>query len=363
MAALLAAMRVVALRWRALLASALAVGVLVAATALTVWFFVDLKTLVRVLEAGRWPWLAAAIAAHAAYLFAYALLYRLAFAIVGVASRTWSLVPVVFTGLFVNLVVPTGAGAAAVFVDDAVRRGQEGARAAVGFVLVLLLDLLAVVPFIIWGIAFLIDERMFARWQLLAATAFVVYVGMLVVLLALSRTRQATVSRVLGWARRLVQRAFGWLGLRGPAEDWPVRTAAGLAEAATAIAANPGRLALAWLSAIAIHVVNAIGLWMFVRGFGAHVPLGGLVAACALGIVLHVVAVIPQLAPLSQAFMTATFIGVGMAVGPAVAAPLASRGLTLGLPLLLGLPFAWRIGRFRIGARRRAREAATEPLA
>jgi hypothetical protein len=43
-----------------------------------------------------------------------------------------------------------------------------------------------------------------------------------------------------------------------------------------------------------------------------------------------------------------------MAVGPAVAAPLASRGLTLGLPLVLGLPFAWRINRFRIGARRRA---------
>ena len=355
--------RVAALRWRALLAPALAVGLLIAATALTVWCFVDLRTLVRVLEGGRWPWLAAAIAAHVAYLCAYAVLYRLGFAIVGVASRTWSLVPVVFTGLFVNLVVPTGAGAAAVFVDDAVRRGQDGARAAVGFVLVLLLDLLAIIPFMVWGIAFLIHERLFARWQLLAAACFVIYVGLLVVLLALSRTRQARVSRVLGWSCRVIQRPLRWVRLPGPAEDWPSRTAAGLAEAAAAIAGNPGRLALAWLSAIALHLVNALGLWLFVRGFGAHVPLGGLVAAFALGIVLHVVAVIPQLAPVSQAFMTATFIGVGMAVGPAVAAPLASRGLTLGLPLVLGLPFAWRIGRFRVGARRRARGSGDGPLA
>jgi uncharacterized membrane protein YbhN (UPF0104 family) len=323
---------------------------LIVVTVLTISFFTDLRTLVRVLESGRWPWIAAAIATHVVYFLAYALLYRLGFALVGVSSRTWSLVPVMFAGLFVNLMVPAGTGAAALFIDDAVRRGQNGARATVGVVLVLLLDLVTIVPFVAWGMLFLVQERMFAPWQLLAAGAFILYLVLLVALLVVSRSRQASVCRVLGWAYRVIHRVLGWIRVRGPAADWPGRTAAGFAAAAAAIAANPGRLMLAALSGIAIHVVNVFGLWLFVRGFGADVPIGGLIAAFALGIVLLAIAVIPQLAPLAQAFMTATFIGVGMAAGPAVASTLAFRGLTLGLPLLLGLPFAWRIGRLRVAS-------------
>ena len=334
-------------RWRRTLGSLAAVGVLIAVTALTVSWFTDARTLVRVLAHGRWPWLTAAVGTQLAFFLAYALLYRLGFAIVGVASRTWSLVPVMLAGLFVDLMIPTGAGAAAVLVDDAVRRGQSGARATVGVVLVLVLDLLAVVPFVAWGIACLVRDRLFAPWQLLAAAAFVLYVALLVGLLAVSRARREGVCRVLGAGCRVVRRVARWIRVRGPAADWPARTAAGIADAAAAIAASPRRLALAGASGVVRHLLSALGLWLFVRGFGAHVPIGGLVAAFALGLVLQVIAVIPQLAPLAQAFVTATFLGLGVAAGPAVAAPLACRGLTLGLSLVLGLPFACRIGRQR----------------
>jgi uncharacterized membrane protein YbhN (UPF0104 family) len=336
------------LRWSGAL---VAVGLLLAASALTATCFSDLGTVLRVLAGGRWAWIAAAIAIHFLYFLVYVVLYRLGFAVVGISSRTWALLPVMFAGLFVNLIVPTGAGGAAVLVDDAVRRGESAARAAVGVVLVLLLDLVTVVPFIAWAMTFVVHEHMFATWQLLAATAYVLYLVLLVALLALSRARQAAVCRVLAWCYRGLHRVLGWIRVRGPAPDWPERTAAGLADAATAIVANPGRLALAGLSGIALHVVNAFGLWLCVRGFGADVPVGGLVAAFAFGIVLHVIAVIPQLAPLAQAFMTATFIRVGMAAGPAVAAPLAFRGLMLALPIVLGMPFAWRIGRARAATR------------
>jgi uncharacterized membrane protein YbhN (UPF0104 family) len=333
------------LRRRTLLGSLVAAGFVIAATALTVYCFTDLRSLLRVLQSGRWPWITAAVLTHVIYFFAYAVLYRLGFAVVGVSCRMRSLVPVMFAGLFVNLMVPTGAGAAAVFVDDAIRRGQSGARTTVGVVLVLLLDLVTVVPFIAWGMAFLVRERMFAPWQLFAAMAFILYVVLLVALIALSHARRASVSRLLSVCYRVLHRAARWIRMRGPTADWPARTAEGLADAAAAIAATPGRLTLAGVSGIATHLLNAFGLWLFVRGFDADVPLGGLIAAFAIGIVLHVIAVIPQLAPFAQAFMTATFIGLGVASGPAVAAPLASRGLTLGLPLVLGLPFAWRLGR------------------
>ncbi|HEX5064083.1 MAG TPA: lysylphosphatidylglycerol synthase domain-containing protein [Kofleriaceae bacterium] len=342
------------IRLRTLLGSVLGVGLLVGATVLAASYFTDLRTLLHVLANGQWPWIAGAVGAQVAYLFGYALFYRLGFAVVGVSSRTWSLVPVLFTGLFVNQLVPTGAGAAAVFVDDAVRRGQSGARVTVGVVLVLVLDLLAVLPFVVWGIAFLVHRQLFASWQLFAAGAFAMYVVLLVVLLALSHAKQASVCRALTICYRVIHRVLAWIRVRGPSVDWPARTAAGFADAAAAIAANRGQLALAGVWGIAIHLLNAFGLWLFVRGFGADVPLGGLIAAYALGVVLVVIAVIPQFAPISQAFVTATFIGVGMATGPAVASTLAFRGLALGLPLVVGLPFAYRFGRFRVDVLRGA---------
>jgi uncharacterized membrane protein YbhN (UPF0104 family) len=319
---------------------------MVVATAVTARSFTDASTLARVLEGGHWPWITAAVVSHAVYFVGYALLYQLAFAVVGVTSRTWPLVPVYFAGLFVNLIVPAGAGSVAFFVDDSVRRGQDGARTSIGIVLVLLLDLITLIPFVLWGVIFMMRERLFASWQVLAAACFLLYVVLLVVLLALSRRKQAWVCRVLAFCHGLLVRVLRRLRVRVPADDWPTRTAAGFCDAAGAIVARPGRLAVAALCATVLHVVEIAGLWLFVRGFGADVSVGGLVAVFALSTVLVVIVAIPQLAPVSQAFMTATFISVGIAAGPAVATTLAFRGRMLVLPLLIGLPCAWRLGRF-----------------
>ena len=337
----------VPLRRRAAIKSLAVIAVVLAATALTVISFTDLRTLLHVFAGGRWPWLAVGIVTYLAYFLGYALLYQLGFAVVGVASRAPALVPVLFAGLLVNVVVPTGVGGAALFIDDAIHRGEDGARASIGVVLVLLLELITIVPFVAWGVIFLIRERIFAPWQLLAAAAFAMYLVLLAALLGVSRWRQAWVCRALRTSASVSHRVLGRLGVRGPAADWPERTAARFAEAARAIATSPGRLALAGLCGTSMHVFNILGLWLFVRGFGAHVHAGGLVAVFAMGIVLLVIVVIPQLVPIAQAFMIATFIRVGVAAGPAVATTLAFRGLRIGVPLVLGVPSALRIIRQR----------------
>jgi uncharacterized protein (TIRG00374 family) len=333
-----------------MLGSILVAVLLIAATGLVIANFTDLRTLTRALAAGSGSWIAAGAAVHAAYFVAYAALYRLGFAVVGVAARTWSLVPVMFAGLFVNVLVPSGAGAAALFIDDAARRGQNPAHAAVGVVLVLLLDLITLVPFVAWGVWFLIRADLLAAWHLLAVAAFVLYLAGLVALLAISRWRPAWIRRTLDATRRAAARVLGWLHIHRPlAADWADQTAAHFADAAAAIATRPGRLATAALWATALHLINLFGLWLFVRGFGAQPPLGGLIAAFALGIVLFVIVVIPQAAPVVEATMTATFLRVGVPPGRAVAVTLAFRGVNFWLPLALGLAAAWRLR--RVGAR------------
>ena len=50
-----------------------------------------------------------------------------------VRSRYRELVPLTFVSIFVNLVAPLGGlSGAALFTDDASRRGESGARAALG---------------------------------------------------------------------------------------------------------------------------------------------------------------------------------------------------------------------------------------
>lgn len=335
---------------RRVIGSVVVAVLLVGATLLVFARFTDLRTLTRALAAGSWPWIAAGVAVHAAYFVGYALLYRLGFAVVGVAVRTWSLVPVLFAALFVNILVPSGAGAAAVFIDDAARRGQNPARAAVGVVLVLVLDLVTLVPFVAWGVWYLTRADLLAAWHVLTVAAFVLYLAVLVALLAISRRRPAWVRRVLEAGRRAAARVLGWLHIhRSLAADGPDRTADHFADAAGAIVSRPGWLAVAALWSTALHLINLFGLWLLVRGFAAQPPLGGMVAAFALGILLFVIVVIPQAAPVVEATMTAIFIHVGVARGRAVAVTLAFRGLNFWLPLVLGLAAAWRLR--RLGAR------------
>ena len=320
---------------------------LVAATALISLDFASLTQLSRALARARWTWIAGGVAVHLAYFVAYAFLYRLGFDVVGVPSRTWSLVPLVFAGLFVNVIVPTGAGAAALFIDDAERRERGGARAAVGVVLVLVLDLATLVPFVAWGVWFLTDAGLFAGWELAATLAFALYVVALVLLLVAARWREAAVARVLGWVRRIGNRVAGWFGKRDViGEAWSARTAAKFRNAAAAIGDRRGRVMLAALWGVVLHVINLFGLWLFVRGFGAEVALGGLVAAFAIAIVFFVVAVIPQAAPVVEATMMAIFVHLGASAGRAVDATLAFRAVNFWLPLVLGFVFAWRIRRF-----------------
>jgi len=111
---------------------------LIGLTAAVAAHFTDFSDFVAILKGGNWTWISIGVLIHIAYFLGYAYLYKLGFDAVDVKSSTLALVPVVFAGIFVNAVIPSGgAGAAALFIDDARRRRQSGWRAAIGVVLVL----------------------------------------------------------------------------------------------------------------------------------------------------------------------------------------------------------------------------------
>ena len=290
----------------------------------TVSCFTDLRTLMRVLESGRWPWITAAIFTNVAYFFAYALLYRLGFAVVGVTKSTWSLVPVMFAGLFVNLMVPTGAGGAGCSLTSRSPRpgrwtcdGRGDPR--------LLPDLLTVVPFVAWGMMSLVQGRRCSHSGSCSLPRHSSRVGL-----------ACRADRAVALEASECAPLVGLDVSRAPARAsmdpraWPggrlARSHGGrFRRRCRCDRGKPGRLALSGIVRICIHLLSAFGLWLFIRGFGAVFPIGALIAAFALGIVLLVIAVIffRSSAPLARSVHDCDVqIGAGVAAGPAVAATL-----------------------------------------
>ena len=114
--------------------------------------FSAIKKLVQTLMAGQWQWVAIAALLQVIYFITYTVLYQSAFLTVGVKSRLNELLPVTFASIFLNVAAPSGgASSAALFADDAARRGESAARTAVGYLLVMVADFCAFLVVLVGG--------------------------------------------------------------------------------------------------------------------------------------------------------------------------------------------------------------------
>ena len=89
----------------------------------------EIQKLTETLAQGQWQWVGAAALLQIVYYVVFAALYQSAFYTVELKSWLRDLLPVTFGAIVVNVMAPSGgASGAALFVDDAVRRGQSAAR-------------------------------------------------------------------------------------------------------------------------------------------------------------------------------------------------------------------------------------------
>ena len=99
--------------------------------------FTEIEKLIQTLAQGQWQWVLVAALLQVVYYIVFSALYQASFHTVEVESRVRDLLPVTLGSIFVHVVAPSGgASGIALFVDDAVRRGQSAARATAGILLV-----------------------------------------------------------------------------------------------------------------------------------------------------------------------------------------------------------------------------------
>jgi uncharacterized protein (TIRG00374 family) len=308
----------------------------------------EVGKLAETLAQGKWQWVLLAAALQLGHYVAFALMVQCAFQTVGVRSHLTELVPVTFASLFVNVAAPVGgASGVALFVDDAARRGQSGARASAGTVLMLVSQYTAFALVLACGMVYLFWRRGLAAYQIAGAAALVLLVIGLSAVLLLGLWRPVHLHRSLEWVQRTANRLAGWL--RRPAflaEGWAARNAAEFTQAANAIAASPRGVVRTIGAALSMHLVHMASLFALFPAFYEPVQMGVGVAGFALGTLFWIVAITPQGIGVVEGVMVLVLSSLGVPPAQATVIALAFRGLGFWLPLSIGFLVLRRVKSF-----------------
>lgn len=308
----------------------------------------EIQHLMDTLLQGQWQWVLVAAALQVVYYLAYTEQYRSAFRTVDLERSLSDLLPLTFASIFVNVAAPTaGASGAALYVDDAKRRGESGARAAVGTLLTLIADFSAFFLVLILGLVYLFMQHNLEPYEILGALILFFMTLALSSVLILGVWTPSVLPRLLGWVQATANRLSSifsktiWLE-----EGWAQTRSEEFTEAALAITTRPERLARTLGVALTAHMLDLASLYALFLAFHRPVGLGILVAGYAMGILFWIVSITPQGIGVVEGVMTLVFTSLGVPAERAALISLAFRGLTFWLPLGLGFLTLRRVRSF-----------------
>jgi glycosyltransferase 2 family protein len=310
-----------------------------------VWVLVgrwtEFEEVARTVADGQWEWVLAAALLQGVFYVLYAALYHCALETVGVMSRVRDLLPLWFVSLFINVAAPTTG--AAVFVNDATRRGQSGARAAAGIILVRVADLGSFLIVLLVGLTYLFLRYDLRPYEIGAALILLLVISGWVGVLLLGLSQPDALRRLLVWVQRGVERLARRFK-RPPAlsTDWAERSVVEYSHAA-AITARPRQLLWTLVVALTAHVVDLTSLNALFLAYHHPVRLGVLVAGFAMGVLFWVVTITPEGIGTVEGMMALVYASLGVPASRAAVIALSFRGLTFWLPLLLGFFFVRRV--------------------
>lgn len=321
--------------------------------------FAEVEKLAQVILHGNWAWVAVAIALQVAYHAAYTGLYVSAFHTVGVRSRFRDLWPVTLGSLFVNVVAPAGGTTgAALFVDDAARRGESAAKAAAGTLLLSIAEFGTFIGLLAVGMVYLFRQHDLTDYEIATAALFVAVMLGLGAVMLIGLLRPTWLGLVLSALHRVAARVLALIGRPSPLDaEWAGRTATEFGEAAFAIKNAPVRLARTILIALGCHLIDLACLFTVFLAFDQPVGFGALFAGYSMAILFWIASPTPQGVGVVEAVTAMVFASLGVPGSKAIVIALAFRGVTFWLPLLVGMIVLKRISSFKTQERTQAKVA------
>lgn len=311
--------------------------------------FTEIEKLALTLAQGKWEWVLAAVLVQALYFSVFTASYWAAFSTVEVKSRWLDLLPVLFGSLFVNVVLPVGgAGGAALFADDAARRGQSPSRATTGLLLQLIADYTAFSLILAIGMVYLFTQHDLKTYEIITAVLLLALTLVLVAVMFMGLWSPSLLRRVFGWFQNLANQLAERIK-RPPflAEDWADSNSAGLITAAQAMLKHPLQMAGTLGFALGAHLLDILTLYCLFLAFYQSIQFGPLIAGYAMGILFWIVSITPQGIGVVEGVMTLVYTSLGVPPNIAATVSLAFRGLTFWLPLLIGFVLLRKVKSFR----------------
>lgn len=299
------------------------------------------------LRAGNPGLIVAAMAVQGVYWVTFAAMYQTSYRVVGLQSRVRDLLPVWLGSLFVSIAAP--AAAPAVFMDDAVRRGQSPAKVGAGILVLRLTDFGTLTLFIASGIAVMATRMSMHPWQSKTLLGHCVALAILVgVTLAwsgplfLARWRPQALRGLLNWVRGAVNGAFRLVRRPEPLptggdHDWASYHTEHFAHSAELALANPSRLLAPAAVATLAHLLDWASLHIMLHAFGIDADLGTSLIAFSVCLLYWIVSPTPDGVGFVEAAVALSLVTIGVAEQhEAIAAAVAFRGITLYLPIIIG---------------------------
>jgi phosphatidylglycerol lysyltransferase len=310
--------------------------------------FTAIKNLVVTLAGGQWQWVAIAGLSQVVYYIAFTAIYQSAFFTVGVKSRLLELLPVTFASIFMNVAAPSGgASSVALFADDAAKRGESPARAAAGYLLVMVADFSAFIVVLVGGMVYLFTHHILQAYESISAVLLVAIIGAMTALLLLGIWRPLLLRKLLMWIQHLANRLAHLVRRPDLLDDqWVEKNTNEFTEAAMAITAHPERLARTIGIAFVSHLIDLSSLYFLFLAFHQPVHIGILVAGYSMGILFWIVSITPQGIGIVEGMMTLVFSSLGVPIDQAAIITLSFRGLTLYLPFGIGFLVLRRLRSF-----------------
>ena len=313
----------------------------------------ELDELALTLARGRWPWVAAAAVLQGAYYLLYAALCRAAFGVVGMRSRFREVLVVLLGSMFANVVVPSGGAAgAALFMDDAARRGESPARAAAGLLLAMTAILTALALVLAGSLVYLARRHELQGLEVWGAVALAAMDAGLILLLVLGLRFPRALHALLGGAasaQGAVSRALRLPG--GPRAGWAEGISGEFVAVAAALRAQPLGPARLLALALAMTGLDVASLGALFLAFRQAPWPGVVVAGYAFGILSWLLSPVPQGIGVVEGVMTLVYSSLGVRPEPATLIVLSFRGLTFWLPMFAGFLLLRRLRSLRPGAR------------
>jgi uncharacterized protein (TIRG00374 family) len=293
----------------------------------------------EVLRGGIWYLVLITLFVLAAAIYNQASLYASLYQIFELPPQKKHLLPLYLVTRFVMVAAPSGGLSGWVpFIQDAHKRDLGVGTVLIANLVYMVLWYSAFALFLFVGLLhlFLVHDL---QWFEISAAIILLAVDAIMISILLMAAFAPRLLRVtLDWARRTLEKTWGWLKRPAPLKAHQVdRFIYDLQDAVSQMRSVGWRGMLQPIGhALLNETLNLTMLYILARSFGLHLSFGVLVAAYSVSILFYIISPTPGGIGFVEGALVLVLTSLGIGRARATVLTIAYRGITFWLPFILG---------------------------